>query len=81
MITDPEGGCVVELDDLGGWRFILGELTAGRDLTAEQANAAMTQVLAGEATRLAYGTDEATEGRDAFLEKRAPDWGPYPWQF
>jgi naphthoate synthase len=39
------------------------------------------QVLAGEATRLAYGTDEAVEGRDAFLEKRTPDWGPYPWQF
>ena len=39
------------------------------------------QVLAGEATRLAYGTDEATEGRDSFLEKRAPDWGPYPWQY
>ncbi|MEO6533773.1 MAG: 1,4-dihydroxy-2-naphthoyl-CoA synthase [Pseudolysinimonas sp.] len=39
------------------------------------------QVLMGEATRLAYGTDEAVEGRDAFLEKRAPDWGPYPWQF
>ena len=39
------------------------------------------QVLVGEATRLAYGTDEAVEGRDAFLEKRAPDWGPYPWQY
>jgi naphthoate synthase len=39
------------------------------------------QVLAGEATRLAYGTDEAVEGRDAFLEKREPDWSPYPWQF
>ena len=39
------------------------------------------QVFAGEATRLAYGTDEAAEGRDAFLEKRDPDWGPYPWQF
>ncbi len=39
------------------------------------------QVLAGEATRLAYGTDEAVEGRDAFLEKRKPDWSPYPWQF
>jgi naphthoate synthase len=37
------------------------------------------QVFAGEATRLAYGTDEAAEGRDAFLEKRDPDWGPYPW--
>ena len=31
--------------------------------------------------RLAYGTDEAVEGRDAFLEKRDPDWGPYPWHF
>ena len=30
------------------------------------------QLFAGEATRLAYGTDEAAEGRDAFLEKRAP---------
>ncbi|MGX5681052.1 1,4-dihydroxy-2-naphthoyl-CoA synthase [Schumannella luteola] len=39
------------------------------------------QVFAGEATRLAYGTDEAVEGRDAFLEKRAPDWRPFPWQF
>jgi len=39
------------------------------------------QVFAGEATRLAYMTDEATEGRDAFLEKRAPDWSPFPWHF
>ncbi len=39
------------------------------------------QVLVGEATRLAYGTDEALEGRDAFLQKRQPDFGPYPWQF
>ena len=39
------------------------------------------QLFAGEATRLAYGTAEATEGRDAFLEKRAPDWSPFPWQF
>jgi naphthoate synthase len=39
------------------------------------------QLFAGEATRLAYGTDEAVEGRDAFLEKRAPDWAPYPWHF
>lgn len=39
------------------------------------------QVFAGEATRLAYGTDEAVEGRDAFLGKREPDWSPYPWQF
>ena len=39
------------------------------------------QVFAGEATRLAYMTDEAAEGRDAFLDKRAPDWSPFPWQF
>jgi naphthoate synthase len=39
------------------------------------------QVFAGEATRLAYGTDEAVEGRDAFLQKRDPDWTPYPWQY
>lgn len=36
------------------------------------------QVFAGEATRLAYMTDEAVEGRDAFLEKRPPDWTGFP---
>ncbi|MFM2077684.1 MAG: hypothetical protein RJA49_1574 [Actinomycetota bacterium] len=39
------------------------------------------QVFAGEATRLAYATDEAQEGRTSFLEKRAPDWSPFPWHF
>ena len=39
------------------------------------------QIFAGEATRLAYGTDEAEEGRDAFLEKRDRDFSKYPWQF
>ncbi len=39
------------------------------------------QVFAGEATRLAYMTDEAVEGRDAFLEKRAPDWSGFPYHF
>lgn len=39
------------------------------------------QLFAGEATRLAYGTDEAQEGRDAFLEKRKPDWSDYPYHF
>jgi naphthoate synthase len=39
------------------------------------------QLFAGEATRLAYGTDEAAEGRDAFLDKRDPDWSPYPWMY
>ena len=37
------------------------------------------QVFAGEATRLAYMTDEAAEGRDAFLERRAPDWTRFPY--
>ena len=39
------------------------------------------QLFAGEATRLAYGTDEAKEGRDAFLGKRSPDWTPFPWHY
>jgi len=39
------------------------------------------QIFAGEATRLGYGTEEAAEGRDAFLEKRAPDWSPYPYYY
>ncbi len=36
------------------------------------------QVFAGEATRLAYMTDEAVEGRDSFLDKRDPDWSAFP---
>ena len=39
------------------------------------------QLFAGEATRLAYGTEEASEGRDAFLEKRDPDYRKFPWHF
>jgi naphthoate synthase len=39
------------------------------------------QIFAGEATRLAYMTDEAVEGRDAFLEKRAPDWSAFPYYY
>ncbi len=39
------------------------------------------QLFAGEATRLAYGTDEAREGRDAFLEKRDQDYSRFPWHF
>jgi naphthoate synthase len=37
------------------------------------------EVFAGEATRLADMTDEAVEGRDSFLEKRAPHWSPFPY--
>ena len=39
------------------------------------------QVFAGEATRMAYMTDEAQEGRDAFIEHREPNWSPYPYYF
>jgi len=39
------------------------------------------QVFAGEATRLAYMTDEAQEGRDSFLEKRDPDWSAFPYYY
>jgi len=39
------------------------------------------QLFAGEATRLAYGTDEAAEGRDSFLDKRSADWNAFPWHF
>jgi len=39
------------------------------------------QLFAGEATRMAYGTDEAVEGKEAFLEKREPNWSPFPWHF
>jgi naphthoate synthase len=39
------------------------------------------QVFAAEATRLAYGTAEAEEGRDAFLERRDPDWSAHPWHY
>ncbi|MEM6273988.1 MAG: 1,4-dihydroxy-2-naphthoyl-CoA synthase [Myxococcota bacterium] len=39
------------------------------------------QLFAGEATRLAYGTEEAQEGRDAFLEKRDQNYGRFPWHY
>ena len=37
------------------------------------------QLFAGETTRLAYMAEEAVEGRDAFLEKRDPDFTRFPW--
>jgi naphthoate synthase len=39
------------------------------------------QVFAGEATRLAYMTEEAAEGRNAFVDKRPPDWSNFPWYY
>ena len=39
------------------------------------------QLFAGEATRLAYGTDEAVEGRNSFVEKRPKDFSQFPWHY
>ncbi len=39
------------------------------------------QIFAGEATRLAYGSDEAKEGKEAFLGKREPEWNKFPWVY
>ena len=39
------------------------------------------QLFAGEATRLAYMTEEAREGRDSFIEKREPDWSQFPYYY
>jgi naphthoate synthase len=39
------------------------------------------QLFAGEATRLAYGTDEAREGREAFVSKRKRDFSKVPWSY
>ena len=39
------------------------------------------QLFAGEATRLGYGTEEAVEGRDAFVEKRPRDFSRFPWHY
>jgi naphthoate synthase len=50
-------------------------------LNAADDGLAGLQVFAGEATRLAYTTDEAVEGRDAFLERRDPDWSGFGWAY
>jgi naphthoate synthase len=39
------------------------------------------QLFAGEATRLAYGTEEAREGRDSFVEKREKNFSKFPWHY
>ncbi len=46
---------------------------------AETDGMAGIQELAGQATHLFYRTSEGQEGRDAFLEKRSPDFSDSPW--
>jgi naphthoate synthase len=82
---------VVAHADLESTALAWSELVNGKSPTAQRmAKFAMNltddgmvgqQVFAGEATRLAYMTDEAEEGRNAFLEKRPPDWSAYPWRY
>jgi naphthoate synthase len=78
-------------DELEGTALDWGETINGKSPTAvrmlkyafNMADDGMVgqQVFAGEATRLAYMTDEAQEGRDAFLEGRDPDWSDVPWHY
>lgn len=49
-------------------------------LNAELDGQTGLQVLAGDATMLYYMTEEGSEGKNAFLEKRDPDFGQYPWR-
>ncbi len=77
-----------ELERTGiGWaRTILGKSPTAIRMLKYAMNAVDDgivgqQLFAGETTRLAYGTDEAVEGRDSFLEKREPDWSPFPYHY
>jgi len=82
---------VVEHDELENTALEWGEMVNQKSPTGQRmAKFAMNlvddglvgqQVFAGEATRLAYMTDEAVEGRDAFLEKRDPDWSEFPYYY
>jgi naphthoate synthase len=71
-------------DEAVGWaREILGHSpTAIRFLkaafNADTDGLAGIQQLAGDATRLFYMTEEGQEGKNAFLEKRKPDFSKYP---
>ena len=62
-------------------RLERGQVVASPGVEARDQGAVGQQLFAGEATRLAYMTDEAVEGRDAFLEKRPPDWSRFPRYF
>lgn len=49
-------------------------------LNAELDGQTGLQVLAGDATMLFYMTEEGREGKNAFLERRDPDFQKYPWR-
>ena len=82
---------VVDHDDLERVALAWGQMINGKSPTAQRMlkysfnliddGLVGQQVFAGEATRLAYMTDEAAEGRDSVLEKHEPDWSPYPWHY
>ncbi|MEL7210963.1 MAG: enoyl-CoA hydratase-related protein, partial [Actinomycetota bacterium] len=82
---------VVDHDDLEREALAWGEAINAKSPTAQRMlkfsfnliddGLVGQQVFAGETTRLAYMTDEAAEGRDAFLDKRDPDWSAHPWYF
>ena len=55
-----------------------GTSPAKASLNAATDGLAGVQQLAGDATLLFYMTEEGQEGRDAYKEKRAPDFGKFP---
>ncbi|MCS5715584.1 1,4-dihydroxy-2-naphthoyl-CoA synthase [Herbiconiux sp. CPCC 205716] len=76
----------LEVEALAWARIILGKSPTAIRMLKYAFNAVDDglvgqQIFAGEATRLAYGSDEAVEGRDSFLEKRAPDWSAFPYHY
>jgi naphthoate synthase len=76
----------LETESLAWARIILGKSPTAIRMLKYAFNAVDDglvgqQIFAGEATRLAYGSDEAVEGRDSFLEKRAPDWSAFPYHY
>ena len=77
--------CVAVLE--GGEPSVISSSEGGRTtpsvvaFTKEDDGLVGQQLFAGEATRLAYSTDEASEGREAFLEKRDRDFSSFPYHY
>ena len=78
-LIDEEGSLV---DWIWSWAVPEPERTPGEtEEVGADTGVVGQQLFAGEATRLAYGTDEAREGRDAFVEKRDKDFSRFPWHY